>query len=131
MPQDPKDVETAKKIAPACKAFTEAITAAGLEVSALVWDKEGDFLIKVANVERTGSELVRLHYFLSLVIANLDAMGERRDMSDFTDTSAVAGQVPTEIAHRLALAAITVPSEMIPDRVRALAEEYLKSVGEN
>jgi hypothetical protein len=129
MPQDPKDVETAKKIAPAVHAFTQAMADAGLVTSALIFDEEGSFLIRAGNAEHRGAEFVRLHYYLSLVIAQLEAMGEGRDMSVVEPASGGTSQDSGEIALRMATACIQVPPELIPDRIRMLAEEYLTSVG--
>lgn len=129
MPQDPKDVEIAKKIAPACHAFTQAMADAGLVTSALIFDNDGTFLIRAGNSDAKGSDFVRLHYYLSLVIAQLDQMGERRDLSVVAGEPATNTQEPTEIALRMAQACLMVPTELIPDRIRTMATEYLDAVG--
>lgn len=129
MPQDPKDVETARKIAPACHAFTQAMADAGLVTSALIFDEDGSFLIRAGNAPQQGAEFVRLHYYLALVIASLDRMGERRDLSVVAGEPATNTQEPTEIALRMAQACLMVPVELIPDRIRTMATEYLDAVG--
>lgn len=130
MPQDPKDVEIARKIAPACHAFTQAMADAGLVTSALIFDEDGTFLIRAGNAPQQRGEFVRLHYYLALVIAQLDMMGERRDLSVVAGEPATNTQDAGEIAAKLALAVITVPSDMMPSRVVDLAHQYLAATGE-
>ena len=47
---------------------------------------------------------MRLHYYLALVIASLDRMGERRDLSVVAGEPATNTQEPKEIALRMAQA---------------------------
>jgi hypothetical protein len=128
--QDPKDVEKARKIAPAVAELTAKLEAEGLQYSALIFDSEGSFLIRAGNSEHKGSDFVRLHYFLAMVIAQLDEMGEARDLSVFTPSAGSQSQGPEEIALRLAQMVLTVPVELVPERIRTAAAEYLISVGE-
>ena len=125
MLDDPKDI--AARIQPALHAFTQAMSDAGLTASALIFDPEGAFLIRAGNCDREGADFVRLHFYLALVIAQLHATGQ---YSDFSVTDAPTGETPASIAAALALACITVPSDMLPDRIRTLAQDYLSSVGE-
>lgn len=129
MPQDPKDVETAKKIAPAVHAFTQAMVDAGLTTSALIFDEDGSFLIRAGNTDAQGADFVRMHYYLALVIAQLDQMGLQSDLSVVEQMASPSGKDPAEIALRMAQCVLMVPTELVPDRIRTLATEYLDAVG--
>ena len=49
-----------------------------------------------------------MHYYLALVIAQLDAMGERRDLS-VEQMASPSGKDPAEIALRMAQCVLMVP----------------------
>ena len=72
---------------------------------------------------------MRMHYYLSLVIAQLEAMGEGCDLSVVERMASPSGQDPAEIALRMAQCVLMVPTELVPDRIRTLATEYLDAVG--
>jgi hypothetical protein len=127
--QNPNDTEKAKRLAPALAELTRKLEAEGLEYSALIFSPEGEFLIRAGNTKHEGMDFVRLHYYLSLVIANLDAMGLETDLSDVAESAAGNTQDAGEIAAKLALACITVPTDMIPSRVVDLARQYLEATG--
>ena len=75
---------------------------AGLTTSALIFDEDGSFLIRAGNTDAQGADFVRMHYYLALVIAQLDAMGERRDLSVVEQMASPSGKDPAEIALRMA-----------------------------
>ena len=129
MPQDPKDVEIAKKIAPAVHTFTQAMADAGLTTSALIFDENSNFLIRAGNTDAKGADFVRMHYYLSLVIAQLDATGVGCDLSVVEQMASPSGKDPAEIALRMAQCVLMEPTELVPDRIRTLATEYLDAVG--
>ena len=118
----PEEKDKQAKITPAIRDFVSAIEKAGLVTSALIFDPEGDFLIKCGNAPQEGKEFVRLHYFLSLVVAQLDASGHfsRTEVDLPSDTSENAQNV----ADRLVMALLSMPAEMLPDRIVTLAQEY-------
>ena len=75
MAQTPKERELSKKLEPAIKAFVQKVDALGLQTSALIFDPEGDFLIRCGNAPHQGRDLVRLHMYLALIVAHLEAAG--------------------------------------------------------
>ena len=123
--QTPDEKKLAAKIAPAIHAFTQAIADAGLVTSALIFSPEGEFLMRAGNSPHTGGEFVRLHYYLALVIAQLEASGH---FSDTSITDAPRTIDPADVALRLATACIQCPSEMVPSRIRELADAYFDAV---
>lgn len=127
--EDQKHNEIAKKIAPAVHAFTQAMADAGLITSALIFNEEGDFLIRAGNAEHRGQAFINLHAYLALTIAHLDRMGATTDLSVHEPAAGGNSQDPAAIALALATACIQVPSELIPNRIRELAERYLDSLG--
>jgi hypothetical protein len=120
----PEEKDKQAKITPAIRDFVSAIEKAGLVTSALIFDPEGDFLIKCGNAAQEGKEFVRLHYFLSLVVAQLDASGHYTkddvDLPADIDTS----ENSRNVADRLVMALLSMPAEMLPERIVTLAQEY-------
>lgn len=127
MAQTPREKELQEKLEPAIRTFVQSVDKLGLQTSALIFDPEGDFLIRCGNAPHQGRELVRLHYFLSLVCANLEEAGyyDRSELSD--EGPSPSAPDPQEKADRLVLALLQVPSEMLPDRILELAREYAES----
>lgn len=128
-PNNPKDEEIARKIAPAVEAFTQTMDDNGLMVSSLIFDENGTFLVRAGNAPHQGEAFVRLHYYLSLAISQLDLMGQRTDMSGFAAEAGTQSRVGREIALHLAQSCLMVPPELVPDRIRTLAAEYLDTAG--
>lgn len=127
MAQTPEEKEIHKKIEPAIRDFVQKIDRAGLQMSALIFDPQGDFLIRCGNAPHQGRELVRLHYMLSLVCAQLEAEGhyDQYDLSEKGGSQYTSN--PEEAADRLALALLQVPPSMIPDRILDIAREYAEA----
>jgi hypothetical protein len=122
MTQTPDERKLAAKIAPAIHEFTNKIADAGLVVSALIFDPSGEFLIKAGNCQHRGVQFIRLHTYLSMVVAQLDAAGHYNNES-ITDAPRTVD--PDEIAMKLATACIQVPEDLVPSRIRELAIEFL------
>ena len=125
----PEDVEKAKRISPALRELTRKLEAEGLQYSALIFNPDGEFLIRAGNSEHRGADFVRMHYYLALVIAQLDQMGLQSDLSVVEQMASPSGKDPAEIALRMAQCVLMVPTELVPDRIRTLATEYLDAVG--
>jgi hypothetical protein len=118
----PEEKDKQAKLSPAIRDFVAAVERAGLVTSALIFDPEGDFLIKCGNATQEGKEFVRLHYFLSLVVAQLDASGHYT--KDTVELGGYSSENAQNVADRLAVALLSMPAEMLPDRIVALAQEY-------
>lgn len=127
MAQTPREKELQEKLEPAIRAFVQNVDKLGLQTSALIFDPDGDFLIRCGNAPHTGRDLVRLHYFLSIVCASLEESGhyDRSELSDEGPSPSTPD--PQEKADRLVLALLQVPPELIPDRVLDLAREYAEA----
>jgi len=120
----PDETTRQNKINPAIAKFVDAMTKEGLQVSALIFDPEGDFLIRAGNVKQQGEAFVKLHYMLSLVTAHLDAQGYYEHTEPSSPSQASLPRDTQEIADRLAMAVLQVPAELLPDRIVDLAQEY-------
>ena len=117
----PDEKERQTKISPAIHRFVGEMEKAGLQVTALIFDPKGDFLIRAGNVPQQGREFVRLHYLLSLVVANLDAAGH------YEKTDVVSGDISQDaeqIADRLAVLLLSMPESLLPERIREMAQQY-------
>jgi len=120
----PDEKELHEKLDPAIREFVKKVDSLGLQTSALVFSPDGDFLVRCGNAPHQGRDLVKLHYCLSLICAQLEAQGYYARPEPVSEGS---GPIPEEIADRLVLALLAMPSEMIPDRVLDLALEYAGS----
>ena len=123
----PEETTRQNKINPAIQRFVASMDKEGLKCSALIFDPDGGFLIKAGNVEHQGEAFVRLHYLLALVVARLDAAGQYEK----TSFSPAKTQDTQEIADSLAMLLLAMPSEMLPDRVLDLVNEYADARKEN
>lgn len=124
MAETPREREIRAKLAPAIQKFVQVLDKMGLQVSALVFDPEGDFLMRCGNAPAEGRELVRLHYWLSLICASLEAAGY------YERTEGVSGPQPPdpqESADMLVLALLQMPPDLLPDRVLDLLQQYAES----
>ncbi len=124
MAQTPREQEIHAKLAPAIKAFVQKVDKLGLQVSALVFDPEGDFLMRCGNAPAEGPDLVKLHYYLSLICACLEASGH------YKRSGIESGPQPSDpeiAADRLALTLLQMPSEDLPARVQDLLQEYMEA----
>ena len=124
----PEETTRQNKINPAIQRFVASMDKEGLKCSALIFDPDGGFLIKAGNVEHQGEAFVRLHYLLALVVARLDAAGQYKKTSF---SPAAKTQDTQEIADSLAMLLLAMPSEMLPDRVLDLVNEYADARKEN
>lgn len=120
----PDEKERQTKINPAIHRFVGEMEKAGLQVTALIFDPEGDFLIRAGNVPHQGKEFVRLHYLLSLVVANLDAAGYYEVSEAPAPNLASLGQGAEMIADRLAVLLLSMPESLLPERIREMAQQY-------
>jgi hypothetical protein len=124
MPQTPHEKELQKKLEPHIRKFVQEVDKLGLQTSALIFDPTGDFLNRCGNAPHEGKDLVRLHYFLSLVCVNLELLGHY-EQSKSEDGPKPSN--PEEIADKLVLSLLQAPSDLIPDRVLELATEYAEA----
>jgi hypothetical protein len=126
MAETPREREIRAKLEPAIQKFVQVLDKMGLQVSALVFDPEGDFLMRCGNAPAEGRELVRLHYWLSLICASLEAAGYFQRLDG---ESGPQPPDPQESADRLVLALLQMPKEMVPERVLQLVDAYVNSRG--
>jgi len=129
MSPDEKTRQT--KINPAIAKFVDAMGKEGLQCSALIFDPEGGFLIKAGNVQHQGEAFVKLHYMLSLVVARLDASGHYERSEPSSSQAASSTHDPQEIADSLAVMLLSMPPDLLPDRVLDLVNEYADARKEN
>lgn len=120
----PEETTRQNKINPAIQRFVASMDKEGLKCSALIFDPDGGFLIKAGNVEHQGEAFVRLHYLLALVVARLDAAGHCSVSEQSTPNQASLSRSPEEIADRLTVSLLSMPTELLPDRIVDLAQEY-------
>ncbi len=123
----PDETARQNKINPAIHKFVDAMDKEGLQVSALIFDPEGDFLIRAGNVEHQGEAFVKLHYMLSLVAAHLDAAGYYKHVEPSSPQQASLPRDTQAIADRLAVLLMSMPPTLLPDRVLDLVNEYAEA----
>jgi hypothetical protein len=120
----PEQIELQRKLEPAIKRFVLEVDKLGLQTSALIFSPDGDFLMRCGNAPHEGRDLVRLHYFLSIVCARLEASGHYERTKDFSGPQAPDSQ---EIADQLALILMQMPKDLIPVRVCDILDDYVSS----
>jgi hypothetical protein len=124
MMQSPDEKELRDRLEPEIHKFVQKVEKEGLQVSALIFDPQGGFLMRCGNAPQEGDELVRLHYFLSLICTRLEAQGQ---YERFTPAASYSGPSSEEIADSLAVALLAMPSELIPSQLQELAQQYAAS----
>ena len=125
---DDKFADIHKRLDPIMDDFVQKADKLGLTVSALIFNGETGLLTRCGNAPAEGIELVRTHYLLSLIAASL----EQRGLFKRTSGSGKSlGPTSEELADKLVLACLQVPSTLLPERVLDLAQEYAQSMRPN
>lgn len=124
MPLTDEQKRVQEKVLPILAEFSRKIREAGVQATALIFDPETDFVMRGGTVPHRGMELVRLHQYLTMACAILERQG------DFEQTSVdSAPQVSNadEIADKLALSILAIPTDMVPTPILEMAQEYARA----
>lgn len=123
---DKKFQEIKAKVLPITKRFVQEVSAAGLFVSAFVFNNAGDFLVKTGNLPKntTPDEFLSLHKYLASISNELDRTGHVE--ATITNDSPLPPS-NLALADKLALAVMAVPPTMLPGPVLDILDEYMES----
>lgn len=126
--ETPLDKQRREKIPAITKQFFQSLRALDLEALILIFNPDDGFLGRAESFPIEGSELVKMHQFLSILAMQMQGM-ENYQQTRFEDTDSAADssdeQSKQKAADTLALSVLQVPEDMIPDRVRDMALKYM------
>lgn len=134
-------VKIKAELRPYWEALVRAVYERGLFVTGFVYgdtdpaEPTGPLLVRFGNMwSESPEEMFYTHYQLALMAARLESMGgmtrEIINAKPSDGSEGISGpkpQTPQEIADRLVLALLAVPTDALPDHIQEFLNQYAES----
>lgn len=123
---DEKHQQIQKDLWPQIYALTEKVNSyPGLCITGFIYEPDGEFFLRIGNIDNTGLDLVRIHWTLSQTAAYLESRGQGAVVEMEIPKGEKQEKTVTEIADRMAELIMSMPPDILPEEVNHAVDDYL------